>query len=432
MFHTESPVRLIAAMCAAEILSMAGMFSFPALLPMFLEEWGLSNTEAGWINGIYFAGYTLAVPILGSLTDRIDARRIYLCSASIVAIASLGFCSVVNGFWTSFLFRAIGGLGLAGTFIPGLKVLVDRLLGSAQVRAVAFYTAAFGVGTSLSFFAAGELGARFGWRWAFAFGAATAVLATILVSTAISPLRPRTTEVTNTPLLDFRPVLRNRGAMAYILAYAAHTWELFAVRSWIVTFLSFSLSLQGSAKNHWSPTAVFALATLVAMAGHMGGAELAVRFGRRQVLTLIMGGSALFAFGIGFTAALSYPVVVALCILYTTLVQSDSGALHAGTILAAEAERRGVTMAVQSLFGFASAAAAPLAVGVVLDITGRGQGATSWGMAFITMGVVVALGPVFLKMLGKDISGTKARPLATDIGNSSGMPIQHHKSEMDP
>lgn len=423
---------MIAAMCAAEILSMAGVFSFPALLPMFLEEWGLSNTEAGWINGIYFAGYTLAVPILASLTDRIDARRIYLGSAAIVAIASLGFCFVVNGFWASLLFRAIGGVGLAGTFIPGLKVLVDRLLGSAQVRAVAIYTAAFGVGTSLSFFAAGELGSRFGWRWAFAFGAATAVLATVLVSAAISPLRPRTTDVTKTPLLDFRPVLRNRGAMAYILAYAAHTWELFAVRSWIVAFLSFSLSLQGSAKNHWSPTAVFALATLFGMVGHMIGAEMAVRFGRRLVLTLIMGGSALLAFGIGFTAALSYPVVVTLCIFYTMLVQSDSGALHAGTVLAAEPERRGATMAVQSLFGFASAAVAPLAVGVVLDITGRGQYATSWGMAFITMGVVVALGPVFLKMLGIDFRSTNARPLTSDIGNSNGISIQPQKSEMDP
>ena len=38
-------------------------------------------------------------------------------------------------------------------------------------------------------------------------------------------------------LLDFRPVLANRRAMAYVLAYFAHNWELFALRSWLVAFL---------------------------------------------------------------------------------------------------------------------------------------------------------------------------------------------------
>jgi hypothetical protein len=31
-------------------------------------------------------------------------------------------------------------------------------------------------------------------------------------------------------LFEFRPVLRNREAMTYILAYAAHNWELFGCR----------------------------------------------------------------------------------------------------------------------------------------------------------------------------------------------------------
>ncbi len=166
---------------------MAGVFAFPALLPRFLQEWGLTNTEAGWINGIYYAGYTVTVPVLASLTDRIDARRVYLASAAVAALAALGFALFANGLWTACLFRALGGLGLAGTFIPGLKVLVDRLHGTAQARAVAIYTATFGIGTSLSFFGAGELGARFGWRWAFVFAAASAVAALALIGTTVRP-----------------------------------------------------------------------------------------------------------------------------------------------------------------------------------------------------------------------------------------------------
>jgi hypothetical protein len=31
---------------------MLGIATFPALIPTFIGEWGLSNAEAGWISGI--------------------------------------------------------------------------------------------------------------------------------------------------------------------------------------------------------------------------------------------------------------------------------------------------------------------------------------------------------------------------------------------
>ncbi|HSR71916.1 MAG TPA: hypothetical protein VLL72_05995, partial [Kiloniellales bacterium] len=70
-------VVLVVTMCLAEIASMLGFGSFPALQPIFFAEWRLTNTEAGWINGIYFGAYMAAVPVLVALTDRIDPRRIY-------------------------------------------------------------------------------------------------------------------------------------------------------------------------------------------------------------------------------------------------------------------------------------------------------------------------------------------------------------------
>jgi len=399
MSDSQSATRLIFVMCAAEVLGMAGVFAFPALLPQFFQEWGLTNTEAGWINGIYYAGYTVTVPVLASLTDRVDARRVYLASGAVAALAVLGFALFANGFWSALLFRVLGGLGLAGTYIPGLKVLVDRLHGTWQARAVAIYTATFGIGTSLSFFSAGELGARFGWRWAFAFATASTLTALILAATSVRPLAPESHKMPDTRLLDFRPVFRNRKAMSYVLAYTAHMWELFAVRSWMVAFLAFSLSLQPTAGGTWSPSTVVAVAALVAVGANVCGAELAIRFGRRRVLSIIMWTSALLALCVGFTAKLPYPALSILCVLYTMLVTADSGAIHTGAVMNAEPERRGATMAIQSLLGFASASVSPLVVGVVLDATGGGQSLGSWGAAFITMGLVVASGPVVLLLM---------------------------------
>lgn len=378
---------------------MLGTFAFPALLPGFLAEWAISHTQAGWVSGIYFAGYMMAVPLLGSLTDRMDARRIYLASALVGALASLGFALLARGFWTALAFRALGGIGLAGTFIPGLKALVDRLEGNAQVRAVAFYTATFSLGTSLSFFVVGEVAQRFDWHAAFAGAAVGSVLALALARASLGPQRPAAASSVDTHLLDFRPVLRNRAALGYILAYAAHMWELFGVRSWLVVFLTFSLSLNSPAAGYWHPTSVVALTGLVAMWASVAGNELAARFGRVRVLTGIMGASALAAFAVGFSAPLPYPLVSALCVLYAMLVQGDSAALHNGTVQSAAAHRRGATMAVQSLVGFSSAFLGPLVVGVVLDATGGGATVASWAAAFAAMGAVVALGPIALRQL---------------------------------
>jgi len=375
---------------------MAGVFSFPAILPELASEWDLTNTRAGWINGIYFAGYTLAVPFLASLTDRVDARRIYVAFAAVASLASVGFATIAQGFWTALAFRALGGLGLAGTFVPGLKALVDRLAETAQARAVSFYTATFGLGTSLSFFATGQISATLGWRWAFAFAAGAAALGLVLAAAALGPRPLGSEEAPTARLLDIRPVLRNREAMRYVLAYSAHTWELFSFRSWVVAFLTFTLGLQPERGGYWAPTTVAAAAGLVAMWANVGGAELALRFGQRRTITLVMFGSALCAATAGLAAQAPHTAAVVFCVLYACLAQGDSAALHIGTLQSASADRRGTTMAVQSLLGFVTASVGPLAVGVVLDSFGGGKSVLSWAAAFAAMGVASALGPVFL------------------------------------
>ena len=395
--QTHSAVRLITAMCLAEILNMVGIFAFPALLPHFMELWDLSNTEAGWISGIYFAGYTLSVPVLGGLTDRLDPRRIYLGSTLVGIGAALGFAFLAEGFWSALAFRALAGFGLAGTFIPGLKGLVDRLNDTAQPRAIAFYTAAFSLGTAQSFFATGFLTTHFGWRPAFGFAACTGGLAFLLAALVLAPRPPQSGEQAQGHFLDFRPVLRNRQAMGYILAYTCHTWELFAARSWVVAFLSFALTLRPeNAGGFLPPSSIVAITALAAMWASVGGAELALIFGRHRVLRCIMWGSALFAFSLGFLPGLPYPILALLCMLYFLFVQGDSATLHTAAIQSASLSQRGLTMAFQSLLGFGAAFVGPLVVGVILDLSGGGTTSQSWGAAFASMGLVVAFGPVFI------------------------------------
>ena len=157
MSSGPSSVVLIAAMCVGLFFSVLGFAAFPALMPVFFEEWGLDNTEAGWVNGLYFLGYLVAVPALVGVTDRIDTRRVFVVSLFVSTGAAFGFAAAAQGFWTASAFRALAGVGLAGTFLPGMRILVERLEGRTQNRAVAYYAAAFGIGASVSYLLAGEI-----------------------------------------------------------------------------------------------------------------------------------------------------------------------------------------------------------------------------------------------------------------------------------
>jgi MFS family permease len=402
-------LRLVIAMCTSEMLGLSGVFTFPALLPLFFAEWGLTSTEAGWIGGIYFAGYAMSAAVLLSLTDHIDARLVYLGGALASATAAFGFAMFAEGFWTALIFRGLAGIGLAGMYMPGLKALMDRLTVIKPVRALAYYTSSFSLGTAISFLVTGGLADLFGWRAGF-WGAGVGAILSIFLALAV--LRPQAPKGTGEQghLLDFRPVFKNRQAMGYVLGYTVHVWELFALRTWTVAFLAFVLTLHGGERGAWpAPTAIAGISALVATVSSIIGNEAALNFGRRPVIIVAMLGSAVMAFFIGWTSFLSYGWVVTLILLYSAFGQVDSAALTAGAVESAQAGRRGATMAVHTLLGFTGGFLGSLTLGVILDQAGGPSHSSAWGWAFASLGLVGLLGPMAILRLGSPGSSANIR-----------------------
>lgn len=387
-----SPVRVVLLLCAAEILSMSGFATYPALLPVLRVEWGLSYSQAGLVSGILFAGYMAVVPVLVGLTDRLDARRIYLLATGLAAAGSLGFALFAEGLVSALLCQALVGAGLAGTYMPGLRILTEHFDGPGQSRGVAFYTASFGLGTSASLLLAGVF-EPLGWSWVFCVAASGPILAGPLVFFSFPPAPRQTVGSAASALFDFRPVLRNRPAMGYILGYAAHCWELFGLRSWLPAFFAFAIGL--SASIHGSLFGAAALAAWINLLGPVAsilGNEVAVRGNRRKAVLAVMAASGVMSWVVGFSAPLPLAVVFLLVAVYFILVMGDSAALTAGLVAAAEPGRRGVTMALHSLLGFGAGLTAPLFFGVVLDLAGGDSRVSAWGLAFGSLGTWGVIG----------------------------------------
>jgi hypothetical protein len=115
-------------------------------------------------------------------------------------------------------------------------------------------------------------------------------------------------------VLDFRPVLRDRALMAYVLAFAGNTWEVFAVRVWFVAYLAWTLSLPHNYLPLPGLAVISGLASLAGFPVSIAVAELALRYGRRVVVaTCII--SVLVCLGLAATAGASTLVVLPLLVL---------------------------------------------------------------------------------------------------------------------
>ena len=380
---------------------MTGFAAFTTLLPQLQREWSLSNSQAGAISGVFFAGYMLSVPVLSSLTDRVDTRKIYALACLVSFTGAAGFGLYATGFWSAMFFQFLIGAALGGTYMPGLKALTDQLEGPVQSRATAFYTAGFGVGSSISIISCGQIAAHANWGYAFLFGAAGPVVAALMMLFLVPKGRTVAKGEQRARLLDFRPVLRNRATVPYIVGYAIHNYELFGQRSWMVAFLAFSISLQPEGG------VVIAAATLAAAINVLGpvfsvtGNELAIRYGRSRIIMFFMTFSGGVACAVGFTAAWPLALVVAVMGVHYASMLGDSGALTAGAVASTPPELRGSMMAVYSFIGFTAAFLAPLVFGVVLDVAGGNRSVNAWGWAFASIGIFGVLAPIARRMVAQ-------------------------------
>jgi predicted MFS family arabinose efflux permease len=322
-------------------------------------------------------------------------------------VAFAGFAWAATGFWSALAFRALMGVGWAGSYMPGLKALSDLAEGPRQSRAVAVHAAAVGISGALSFGVAGAVHTWLGWRWALVPGALGAALAFALVLLFLPARPPRSVPGLRGALLDFRPILRNRSALAYSLAYGVHTWEMSALRAWVVTFLAF-VAAPGS--GAWTPMAPATVASVMGLLGvwaSVWGNEMAIRFGRRRFILATLLASAAMAGVIGFGAALPYAGAVALVLVYAVLIWSDSSSLTAGSAGSAEPGRRGATLAVHSTLGYAGGFLGPLTLGATLDLVG-GPSIFGWGVAFGHVTVALLVGTLaFVWLRPADLAGDR-------------------------
>jgi predicted MFS family arabinose efflux permease len=384
---------VIVAMCVGQLGSLLPHVVVPSILAAFLiPEWHLSGAQAGLLAGSGAAGYMLTVPVLATLTDRIDARKILIAGSALSALGTFLFGMFASGLWSGAFFNAVAGVGFAGAYMPGLKALTDRLAPGDSSRAITLYTSSFSFGVGLSFLVSQLVAESFGWRTAFLV-TAVGPMVMLFVCFLLRPVEPKPALGR---FLDFAPVFRNTKAMGFVLGYGAHCFELYGIRTWLVAFWTFVAMKNSDSSSILTPVVVSVIFSLLAMPASILGNEFALRFGRHRAITAVMLSSALVALLIGIFADKSPWFLLPLMMVYAITVPADSGALTSGMAMAADPSYRGATMATHSTVGFSLSALGAWGVGVALDAAGGPFSASAWMAAFSVLAAGILLGPVAL------------------------------------
>lgn len=136
------------------------------LLPDMVDQLGLTQTGAQWVNSIYSLVFASLLITVGLFSDRYGRRLLFLLGVAVFLLGSLGSGASQNpGMLIGF--RALQAVG--GAMMLPSSIAVINVLFTGRRRAVAFgiWGAVFGGAAAVGPLLGGFLAEYASWRWAF-------------------------------------------------------------------------------------------------------------------------------------------------------------------------------------------------------------------------------------------------------------------------
>ncbi|MGY1936334.1 MULTISPECIES: MFS transporter [Nocardia] len=157
---------------------------------------GLSGLQ--WVVDGYALALAALLLVLGSLADRVGAKRAYLAGLVVFAVASLG-CGIAASASGLVAARALQGVGGAAMFATTLSLLHATYTGRDRGVAFGIWGAVSGAAAGIGVVLGGVLTEALSWRWIFFVNLPIAVVAIGLTATVFPPSRRRVDRAVDVP-----------------------------------------------------------------------------------------------------------------------------------------------------------------------------------------------------------------------------------------
>src|SRR5215210_1727095 len=382
----SEPLRPLALLSAALVLSMTTWFSATAVVPQLREEWELGDTAAAWLTIAVQVGF-VAGALIGSALSIADvfSPRVVILVGSLGAAAANALLVAADGA-TGIAARVATGFFLAGVYPPALK-LASTWFQRGRGTALGIVVGALTLGSAAPHLVNGLGGLD--WHLVVWVTSGLTALGGILVFVGV-PDGPFLF-----PSARFDPrqaglVLRNRGVRLASLGYFGHMWELYAMWAWFLVFFA-AVAADGRSAAY----ATFAVIGIGAVGCWIGGV-LGDRWGRPETTAAMMAVSAVCAVLIGLVDTAPSLVVLTVGLVWGFAVVADSAQFSTLVTELAEQAYVATALGLQMAVGFALTVPTIWLLPFLEDEVGW-----RWAFAFLAPGPLLGIAAMLrLRRLG--------------------------------
>ena len=399
-------------------LSYMDRWNLSVAAPLLMREFGWSETTMGFVQSVFFWGFTLSHLPGGWLADRFGGRRV-LGAGTLGWSLATAATPLAGGLAPLAAVRVALGLG-EGMNMPAISSLVARWFPlEERTRATVVNVAGIHVGTLVAMPLSAWIAATWGWRTIFYLYAGIG-LVWVMLWAVWAPREPaHEASAATHESVPWRAFLRERAVWALLLTTFVTNWTAWFMYSWLPTY--FVQAHGFSLKESGVVSAIPNLAMIVAglASGWVADRLIATGMPVTRVRHLVLGS--------GFAGAMAFLLLIPTTATRAGAVAYLSGALAcfalgASTVLVNSLDlsprHAGVLVGLQGTAGNVAGMVSPVLGGAIVARTG------SWNLNFYVIAALLGLGIVVWTSWasGEALTPAPARPSAVPSPAPYGRP----------
>ncbi len=217
----------------------ADRYVVSSMLRYIQQDWGITDTQGGWLMGIVILFITLFSVPCSILIDRWSRRKMVSIMVFLWSLATLS-CAFARNFTQLLVARAFIGIGEAGYAPAGTAMLSAAYPEEKRAKVMGIWNISIPLGVGIAMLAGGQIARHWGWQHAFGLVALPGMF--LAVAAWFLP--------------DYKTVSTGKGAgFSDLNGFFRNTAKVFRIPSLVFTYLGFAMNVAvTTALMHWLPS----------------------------------------------------------------------------------------------------------------------------------------------------------------------------------